>query len=376
MDQNYIPDLFFIELTKACDYKCIHCRASSIEKFGDDEMRRPMIKSVLENISQSFPRKPHIVFTGGNPLMHPDFNGIMADATHLDLNFSVSMSAGDKLNPETLFSMEENGVKSISLSIDGSPSTHDHIRNMKGSFRKTVEIASMIRAEDLKLQINTTIMRRNMMELPFVLYTLNKLGIRTWELFFLIKTGRGANEEPISSIDSEEVLKYLYLLKLGGYSIRTVEAPEIKRIEAQVIEEGRVEGGEIFRELVKETRRLCGLDLMSLEIPSRKQNSRKTRTLFLSSTGNVYVSGLFDLKLGNVKINKIGDIVKDSDVLGNLLDPKNLVGKCSNCEFNLDCGGSRARAYHETGNYLESDPMCLYIPVRQKNAFNKTINSY
>lgn len=37
-------------------------------------------------------------------------------------------------------------------------------------------------------------------------------------------------------------------------------------------------------------------------------------------------------------------------------------GKCGECEFNKVCGGSRARAYALTGDHLESEPYCTYIP--------------
>jgi MoaA/NifB/PqqE/SkfB family radical SAM enzyme len=37
-------------------------------------------------------------------------------------------------------------------------------------------------------------------------------------------------------------------------------------------------------------------------------------------------------------------------------------GKCGICEYQKVCGGSRARAYALTGNYLAEDPRCVYQP--------------
>jgi len=34
------------------------------------------------------------------------------------------------------------------------------------------------------------------------------------------------------------------------------------------------------------------------------------------------------------------------------------------CEFRSVCGGSRARAYAMTGDPLEADPLCAYVPHR------------
>ncbi|MEZ4568754.1 MAG: hypothetical protein R2849_00165 [Thermomicrobiales bacterium] len=45
-----------------------------------------------------------------------------------------------------------------------------------------------------------------------------------------------------------------------------------------------------------------------------------------------------------------------------LRDPAKLKGKCGSCQFKKICGGSRSRAFAHTGDYLESDPACLYEP--------------
>ena len=38
-------------------------------------------------------------------------------------------------------------------------------------------------------------------------------------------------------------------------------------------------------------------------------------------------------------------------------------GKCGRCEYTKICGGSRARAWALTGNYLAEDPRCIYQPA-------------
>jgi radical SAM protein with 4Fe4S-binding SPASM domain len=45
-----------------------------------------------------------------------------------------------------------------------------------------------------------------------------------------------------------------------------------------------------------------------------------------------------------------------------LRDPALLEGKCGVCEYRMVCGGCRARAFGETGNYLDEEPFCLYQP--------------
>ena len=45
-----------------------------------------------------------------------------------------------------------------------------------------------------------------------------------------------------------------------------------------------------------------------------------------------------------------------------LRNPDLLRGKCGVCEFRDVCGGSRTRAYALTGDYMESNPSCAYVP--------------
>ena len=56
------------------------------------------------------------------------------------------------------------------------------------------------------------------------------------------------------------------------------------------------------------------------------------------------------------------DIYRESPILQDLRNPDKYKGKCGVCEFRNVCGGSRSRAYAMTGDYMESEPFCVYIP--------------
>jgi radical SAM protein with 4Fe4S-binding SPASM domain len=56
------------------------------------------------------------------------------------------------------------------------------------------------------------------------------------------------------------------------------------------------------------------------------------------------------------------DIYRNARLFRELRDPALLTGKCGGCRFREVCGGSRARAYAVTGDYLASDPSCVFEP--------------
>ncbi|MGH7901689.1 MAG: SPASM domain-containing protein, partial [Thermodesulfobacteriota bacterium] len=84
--------------------------------------------------------------------------------------------------------------------------------------------------------------------------------------------------------------------------------------------------------------------------------------VFVSHTGEVYPSGFLPIKCGNVRYDSIVDIYRNSPIFRELRDHTRLKGKCGVCEFRQICGGSRARAFASTGDYMESEPNCIYIP--------------
>ena len=73
-------------------------------------------------------------------------------------------------------------------------------------------------------------------------------------------------------------------------------------------------------------------------------------------------SGFLPLAAGNVREEDPVALYRDSPLFRELRDPEALKGKCGRCEFREVCGGSRARAFAVTGDYLASDPSCPYLP--------------
>ncbi|HEX3091926.1 MAG TPA: SPASM domain-containing protein, partial [Candidatus Angelobacter sp.] len=90
--------------------------------------------------------------------------------------------------------------------------------------------------------------------------------------------------------------------------------------------------------------------------------------VFVSHTGEVCPSGFLPVSAGNVRVDSLTHIYRNSPVLTSLRDTSNLQGKCGACEFKEICGGSRARAYAITENMFAEDPCCNYIPAALRPA--------
>jgi len=84
--------------------------------------------------------------------------------------------------------------------------------------------------------------------------------------------------------------------------------------------------------------------------------------VFVSHRGEIYPSGFLPLSAGNVRTDDLVDVYRNHELFRALRDRDRLKGKCGACEYRSVCGGSRARAYAMTGDPLEADPLCAYVP--------------
>ena len=360
------PSLIFIETTVACDYRCRHCRASSQENPLPDQLSYEEVMNAIKGILEFGRPYPMVIFTGGNMLMRDRIRDII-DFTHkLGIPFSVSPSASPLLTPDFLRFIRKRGVRSLSLSMDGDyGGSHDWLRRSPGSHSLTLALIGDVIDAGIPVQVNTTIMKRNITELPYIAKSLVDSGVRTWELFFLIKTGRGLYEEDLTAEQIEDVNFWLASLETYGLNVRTVESPVFKRIVKQM-EEGAVPpDSDLYQYLSSETVKIFG--------PRRKpsENSKTVQRashpagqgiLFISQNGEVTPSGFLPVSCGNVKQTGIVEIFRKNRLLNDLRNRDGLKGKCGECRFKVVCGGSRARAFAYYGDPLAEDPGCVYHP--------------
>lgn len=365
IDYNSKPILIFWETTKACDLACKHCRASALLESLPDEMDVDQSLSFIEQIKEFGPPYPILILTGGDIMKKKGLVEILARSKELGIPVSMSPSATPLLNEGSFATMKKYGVRSLSLSLDGGTAeTHDWLRGYTGTFENTIKLMQRIVSEGFTLQINTTVFKRNATELPLLLKILIDNRVRTWEVFSLIKTGRGIDREDLDSEAYEDIFNYLEFASRYGIIVRTVEAPFFRRILMER-ERSEYRGGELFERLKNDTIELLGP-------PGKKGKGHTSFTrdgkgvIFVAHNGEVNPSGFLPIKLGNVKESSIVSIYRTNETLVKIRDPRNFKGRCGACEYSDICGGSRSRAYSYYNDVFQEDPRCVYVPQTLK----------
>jgi len=263
------------------------------------------------------------------------------------------------LTYDSLKRIKASGVSAISVSLDGaSAQTHDSIRRISGTFDRTIQAMKDAVSVGLNIQVNTLIMKSNYTELPQLFHLIKALGVKTWELFFLVKVGRGADVEDLTPEENESVCNFLYDASFHGLMVRTVEAPFIRRVAKERTEKGDYWKEEGYLSLRRELLLLEGEPLGHSTIGPRGTLDGDG-ILFVGYDGAISPGGLVPVTIGNVKRDGLVTVYRDSELLRDIRS-RRMSGPCGWCEFSEICGGSRARAYAYHQDPLSSDPACFY----------------
>jgi radical SAM protein with 4Fe4S-binding SPASM domain len=255
---------------------------------------------------------------------------------------------GTLITTETAREIAKAGFKRVSISLDGPDAeTHDQFRQVPGAFDKAVDGFIRLKELGVSMQVNTTVTQHNRSRLGEIHELVRKLGADAWHLFLLVPVGCGLELAPgvqLSPSEYEAVLGWvLEIAESGGMDVRAICAPHVERIR---LERGPRES----------------LETASPPASARRGCLAGIAMCFISHRGEVFPCGYLPVKAGDVRQQPFVAIWERAPIFAELRDFDRLRGKCGVCEYRLVCGGCRARALGETGDYLAEERRCAYHP--------------
>src|SRR3989338_3409371 len=231
----YKPNLIFWELTRNCNLRCIHCRASAGGGRSPEELSTKEAYEFIDDVAAHF--KPILVLTGGEPLYRDDVFQIAKYATDKGLPVALATN-GTLVSEDIARKIKESGIRRVSISLDGAvPETHDTFRGLFGAFERARHGIENLKGQGVSFQINTTLTKSNKKELPKIYRLVQELGADAFHLFMLVPTGCGLfieDKEQLSPEEYEETLNWLYeKSEKSGLFIKATCAPHYMRIVHQ-----------------------------------------------------------------------------------------------------------------------------------------------
>lgn len=348
---NGAPELRMIawETTRSCNLSCIHCRASAEKGPYPGELDTKKAFAFMDTVAAF--SKPVIILTGGEPMLRDDIYELAAYGTKLGLRM-VMATNGTLVDENSIKRMIDSGIQRISVSLDGANAkTHDNFRKVDGSFANSLRALDFARNSGLEFQINTTITKINLKEIPAILDLAVELGAVAHHIFLLVPTGRGKEleDQEIPATEYERTLNWFYDQRdKVSLQLKATCAPHYMRILRQ---RSKADGKKV-------TFKTHGLDAVT------RGCLGGIGFCFVSHTGDVQPCGYLEAKAGNILETDFQKIWEESNVFTRLRDYDSLEGKCGICGYKRVCGGCRARAFEATGNFMAEEPYCVYEPKK------------
>jgi radical SAM protein with 4Fe4S-binding SPASM domain len=277
-----------------------------------------------------------VILTGGEPLLRKDIYELASAASERGM-WVVMGTNGVLLTDSVARKMIECGVKGVAVSIDSiDPERHDSFRGGPNAWKHSVRALEVAKANGLEVLVQTTVMDMNRHEIPQLIDFARSKGAWSFNLYFLVQTGRGQAMNDLGAEATEEMLGELVEAQ-ESYKpmlVRSKCAPQFKRIAYHRGKAGLESGG-------------C---------------MAGTEYCRITPEGNVTPCPYMTVSAGNVRQESFTEIWRNSPVFRDLRDPDRLKGRCGACEFKEICGGCRCRAYAGLDDYLAEDPACPYEP--------------
>ena len=395
--KEYVPRLIFWEVTKGCNLRCIHCRATATELASPNDLSTPRALDIISQIADFC--SPILVLSGGEPLYRPDIFQLSRFATEKGIRVALATN-GTLVTKEVARKIVDSGVRRVSISLDGADATtHDTFRGIPGAFEAAIYGLRNLKELGMSVQINMTIARHNAKQLPAVLDLSRELGADALHTFLLVPVGCGvdiAESQMVPPQEYEAMLNWFYDRSLeGGIELKATCAPHYYRVARQRRVADRQIAATLSRAAEGEPRSIGPTDMMmpggtgvvihpkDSPVPVRpsvhpahggaaghpgemsamtKGCLAGTGVCFISHEGEVFPCGYLPALAGDLRKIPFAEIWNHSVVFNDLRDDNKLEGKCGCCEFRHVCMGCRARAFAATGNYMSEEPFCVYTP--------------
>ncbi|HVI09187.1 MAG TPA: radical SAM protein [Candidatus Binatia bacterium] len=387
------PRLIFWELTKGCNLRCIHCRASATELSSPDDLSTRTVRNIIDQIAEV--SKPILVLSGGEPLFRRDIFELAEYGTEKGLRVALATN-GTLVTKEVARKIADAGVRRVAISLDGATAAiHDAFRGIPGAFDAAIRGFRNLKEMGMSVQINTTVARHNAHQLPDILELARSIGADALHTFLLVPVGCGvdiAAEQMVPPEEYEKILNWFYDQSLtGGIELKATCAPHYFRVVRQRRAAERRQGDAApVIAAAPVASHPAGIGATEMTMPGSTGIELKphgigrpvghpgghpsdmnamtkgclagTAVCFISHQGEVYPCGYLPALAGDLKKQPFADVWENSVVFNQLRDVNNLKGKCGCCEFRNVCMGCRARAFAATGNYLDEEPFCVYQP--------------
>ncbi len=350
-------------MTRTCNLNCVHCYSQSKNLQYNNELTLEQGKAFIDDISAF--GSPVMLFSGGEPLMHPHFLDLCFYAKSKGMRAVISTN-GTLITRELAKELKKVGLSYVGVSLDGLEPVHDKFRGKKGAFREAIEGINYAKEAGIKVGLRFTINKRNAEEIPGIFKLMEEENIPRICFYHLVYAGRGTKlmEEDLTHGETRQTVDTILELTKEIYSRDNQK--EVLTVD------NHADGPYIYLKLLKEGKTEEAANVMSL-LKMNGGNSSGVGIGCVSWDGEVYADQFWrHYSFGNVKERNFSEIWTDisNPLMKQLKNKKEYVkGKCQTCKWLDICNGNfRVRSEAKEDDLWAPDPACYLTEEEIRDA--------
>jgi putative heme d1 biosynthesis radical SAM protein NirJ1 len=338
--------------TRTCNLKCIHCYMDSDAQKYQGELTTVEARHFIDDLAEF--RVPVLLFSGGEPLIRPDFFELAEYTAEKGIRPTLSTN-GTLITREVAQRIKDIGVGYVGISLDGLREVNDKFRGRAGAFQAAMEGIQNCVAVGQRVGLRFTINSHNLAELDNIFDFIEEEKIDRVCFYHLVYSGRGNQmvAEDVSPAQSRQAMETI---------IRRAVDFEGRGLKKEILTvDNHCDGVYLYLQALRENPEKAQSikDLISMNGGNRSGIAFAE----VDPLGYVHPDQFTQhITFGNVRERKFGDIWTDvsNPVMAGLKNRKPLLkGRCAKCQYLDICNGNfRTRAEAVTGDFWESDPAC------------------
>ncbi len=310
-----------IEFSRICNFRCSYCYVPEKQECKG-ELTKDEIKGVILQAKDLGARK--IIILGGEPSIYP----------HL---------------PEMLKFLDEHGFE-VEMFTNGT-GVDATLAKLLAKLKIRVVLKLNSRNREIQDRLAGREGAYDIIQTAFA--HLKDAGYPSDELFLALST-------VICQPNFDELVdmwKWVRDQKMEPYF--EVITPQANALDNLWLSVDSIKLKELFAKLSSIDQELYGREWEPQPPLVGNKCMRHQVSCLVTATGDVTPCVGVTIPLDNVRNNKLGYILKNSEVMQNLKNYREMIkGECRDCDRAEECYGCRGAAYQVTGDYLASDPTC------------------
>ena len=201
------PLLVGLELTLRCPCRCLTC-GSAAGQARADELAHDEWLGLIGELADLGCRRMSLL--GGEPLLYERWPELARAACARNIVVDM-VTSGQGLDASVAKHMQEAGLHSVTVSVDGLEATHDRQRAMPGSFQQALHAIRCADGAGLMVGATTQVNRETLAELPALAPILESAGVLGWQLQMTLPMGRAESRR--LALGADQMPELLGLLR-------------------------------------------------------------------------------------------------------------------------------------------------------------------